>query len=152
MTQTYADRAEALFRRGYNCAQSVFAAFCDLTGLEEDYALRLASSLGGGIGRLREVCGAVSGMALVCGALYGYDTCNDDEQKAAHYARVQELAFAFREKNGSFICRELLGLAEDHSNPTPSPRTAQYYAARDCAAFVRCAAELIEQYIKDHPV
>ena len=152
MISTYGDRAESLFRQGYNCAQSVFAAFAELLHMEESYALRLASSFGGGVGRLRELCGAVSGMEMVCGVLYGYDTANDDARKAEHYARVQELALAFREKNGSFLCRELLGLSGSHSSPVPSPRTAQYYKDRDCAAFVRCAAELMAQYIKDHPI
>ena len=152
MPTTYGCRAEALFRQGYNCAQSVFAAFADLLGMDESYALRLASSFGGGVGRLREICGAVSGMEMVCGVLYGYDTANDDARKAEHYARVQELALAFREKNGSFLCRELLGLSETHSSPIPSQRTAQYYQDRDCAAFVRCAAELMEEYIQKHPL
>ena len=151
MPINYADRAEALFRKGYNCAQSVFAAFADILDMDESYALRLASSFGGGVGRLREICGAVSGMEMVCGVLYGYDTANDDTRKAEHYTRVQELAFAFREKNGSFLCRELLGLSETHSSPVPSARTTQYYKDRDCAAFVRCAAELMEKYIQNHP-
>lgn len=151
MSITYGDRAVALFRQGYNCAQSVFAAFADLLDMEESYALRLASSFGGGVGRLREICGAVSGMEMVCGVLYGYDTSNDDQRKAQHYARVQALAFAFREKNGSYLCRDLLGLTETNSSPIPSPRTAQYYKDRDCAAFVRCAADLMEEYIKNHP-
>jgi len=152
MSISYGDRAEALFRKGYNCAQSVFAAFAELLQMEESLALRLASSFGGGVGRLRELCGAVSGMEMVCGLLYGYDTANDDERKAEHYARVQELALAFREKNGSFLCRELLGLSETHSSPVPSKRTEQYYKDRDCASFVRCAAELMEEYIKTHPI
>ncbi len=152
MPTTYADRAEALFRKGYNCAQSVFSAFADLLHMDEAYALRLSSSFGGGVGRLREICGAVSGMEMVCGALYGYDTACDDARKAAHYARVQDLALAFREKNGSYLCRELLGLSQGPSSPVPSPRTEQYYKSRDCAAFVRCAAELMEAYIKEHPL
>lgn len=152
MSLSYGDRAEALFRKGYNCAQSVFAAFAELLNMEESYALRLASSFGGGVGRLREICGAVSGMEMVCGVLYGYDTANDDARKAEHYARVQELALSFRAKNGSFLCRDLLSLTETHSSPVPSKRTEQYYKDRDCAAFVRCAAELMEEYIKNHPV
>ena len=148
----HAQKARDLFLSGCSCSQAVFAAFADDFGMDEKTALRLASSFGGGVGRLRELCGAVSGMEMVCGLLYGYDTANDDERKAEHYARVQELALAFREKNGSFLCRELLGLSETHSSPVPSKRTEQYYKDRDCASFVRCAAELMEEYIKTHPI
>ena len=142
-------KAAELFLSGYNCAQSVFVAFCDVTGMEEELAKRLSSSFGGGLGRLREVCGAVSGMAMVLGILYGAGTIGDDEKKQAHYARVQELTKAFQEKTGSYICRELL----DHpsSSPKPSARTAQYYAQRPCAGFVMEAAQLLDDYIEAHP-
>ena len=100
--------AAQLFVGGYNCAQAVAVAFSDVTGLDEKFSAKIASSFGGGMGRMREVCGAVSGMLLVAGHLYGYDGPNDGEEKMAHYALVQELAGKFREKAGSIICREIL--------------------------------------------
>ncbi len=143
-------QAAELFLQGYNCAQSVFLAFSDVTGLDNELALRLSSSFGGGLGRMREVCGAVSGMAMVVGLLYGYDKPNDDETKKAHYARVQELAGKFREQAGSIICRELL----DHpaSDPAPSARTEQYYKDRPCARFVMLAGNILDEYMAQHPV
>ena len=111
------ERAMALFEEGYNCAQSVFLAFSDLHGMDTHMAAALSSSFGGGMGRLREVCGAVSGMFLVAGILYGYDDPGAREEKAAHYARIQELAKAFEEKNGSIVCRELLGLSVKRETP-----------------------------------
>lgn len=145
----YVEKAVQLFNSGCNCAQAVFVAYCDLTGISEKDAMRLSSSFGGGIGRLREVCGAVSGACMVLGWLYGYDAPGDDKVKKEHYARIQEMAEAFRKANGTIVCRELLGSA-DHS-PTPSPRTQQYYAQRPCAGFVAEAAAWVEEYIKKHP-
>ena len=143
-------KAAELFLNGYNCAQAVAVAFSDLTGLDEQLSARLASSFGGGMGRMREVCGAVSGMLMVAGVLYGYDTPGDDKVKMAHYTLVQNLAGEFREKNGSIICREIL--KNPPSDPAPSPRTAEYYASRPCARMVYTAANILEAYIKDHPV
>lgn len=142
--------AAELFLKGYNCAQAVMVAFSDVTGLEETFSAKLISSFGGGMGRLREVCGAVSGMLAVAGFLYGYDDPNDDAAKKAHYALVQELAGKFREKAGSIVCRELL--KNPPSDPTPSPRTEAYYKERPCARFVVLAAEILDDYIKDHPI
>lgn len=142
--------AMELFLQGYNCAQAVAVAFCDVTGLEKEFAAKMASSFGGGMGRLREVCGAVSGMFMVLGLLYGYDTPGDDGQKKAHYARVQELAAKFKAENRTIVCRELLD--NPPSDPNPSPRTAEYYAKRPCARFVYTAARLTEEYITQHPV
>jgi C_GCAxxG_C_C family probable redox protein len=110
----------------------------------------MISSFGGGMGRLREVCGAVSGMAAVAGILYGYDSPTDDEAKKNHYALVQQLAEAFRQETGSIICRELLD--NPTSDPTPSPRTAQFYADRPCARFVYLAAAVLDDYIAENPV
>ena len=125
-------QAAELFLQGYNCAQAVAVAFSDVTGLSKDFSARMASSFGGGMGRMREVCGAVSGMLMVAGLLYGYDTPGDDERKKAHYSLVQELAGKFREQNGSIICREIL--KNPPSDPAPSPRTAEYYAQQEKAA------------------
>lgn len=145
-----AEKAAKLFLEGYNCAQAVFVAYSDLTGLTPEYAAKLASSFGGGMGRLREVCGAVSGMFMVAGILYGYDHCDDDEKKKAHYALIQELAAKFKEQTGSIICREIL--KNPPSDPAPSPRTAEYYAQRPCARMVYLATQIMEDYIKEHPV
>ena len=144
-----ADKAANLFLEGYNCAQAVAVAYSDLLGLTPEYTAKLASSFGGGFGRLREVCGAVSGMVMVLGALYGYDNADADEAKKAHYTLVQELAEKFREENGSIICRDIL--KNPPSDPAPSPRTAQYYADRPCARMVYTAAKILEEYIEKHP-
>lgn len=142
-------RAAELFVSGYNCAQSVAVAFCDITGLDEKTAARMASSFGGGMGRMREVCGAVSGMLLVLGYLYGYDTPGNDARKKALYADVQSLMNAFQDQVGSYICREIL--KNPPSDPNPSPRTEMYYAERPCARMVWLAATLLDQYIGHHP-
>ena len=139
-----------LFLEGYNCAQAVAVAFCDVTGLEKDFAAKMSSSFGGGMGRLREVCGAVSGMFMVLGLLYGYDTPGDDVQKKAHYTHIQELAAKFKEEHQTIVCRERL--KNPPSDPNPSPRTAEYYAKRPCARFVYAAAKLMDEFIAEHPL
>ncbi|HBR31849.1 MAG TPA: hypothetical protein DD733_07165, partial [Clostridiales bacterium] len=109
---THAEKAAELFRKGYNCAQATFLAFADETSMDKKTALKLTSSFGGGMGRLREVCGAVSAIFMIAGIKYGTDDPRNDEEKACHYALIQELARRFREKNGTIICRELLDLSE----------------------------------------
>ncbi len=144
------EQAKAFFKEGYNCSQAVALAFCDEIGIERRKLLRMVSSFGGGMGRLREVCGAVSGMFFVAGALYGYDDPKDTQAKKEHYARIQELAAQFQVETGSIVCRELLGLeGRDHS-PVPSERTAEYYKKRPCQEMVAIAARLMETYIADH--
>ena len=143
-------KAAELFLNGYNCAQAVAVAFCDVTGLEEKFTAKMVSSFGGGMGRIREVCGAVSGMFFVLGHLYGYDTPGDDELKKQLYSQVQELAAQFREQCGSIICREILD--NPPTDPTPSPRTAEYYAKRPCALMVKTAGDLMDAFIKNHPL
>jgi len=142
--------AAELFMKGYNCAQAVAMAFCDVTGLSESFTARMASSFGGGMGRLREVCGAVSGMLMVAGLLYGYDTYDDDHAKKAHYALVQELAGKFREQAGSIVCREIL--KNPPSDPAPTPRTAEFYAKRPCTRMVMLATRILEDYMAEHPI
>lgn len=139
--------AEQNFMKGYNCAQSVVLAFCDVTGMDEQTALRASSSFGGGMGKLREVCGAVSGMFLVAGLLYGYTNPEDADAKTAHNQMLQDLAKKFKEKNGSIICRELLKLQEEVQTPVPQERTVAYYHGRPCAALVAHAAELLDEVI-----
>ena len=142
-------RAGELFLAGYNCSQSVVVAFCDLTGLSEEFSAKLSSSFGGGMGRMREVCGAVSGMLTVAGLLYGYGA-PDDAAKKAHYTLVQALAGQFRDEHGSIICREIL--KNPPSDPTPTPRTAEFYKTRPCARMVMTAARILDEYIALHPV
>ena len=146
----HATYAAELFLKDYNCAQAVAVAFCDVTGMEPAQAARIAAPFGGGMGRMREVCGAVSGMLMVLGNLYGYDTPGDDKIKMEHYALVQQLAGKFQAENGSIICREIL--KNPPSDPNPSPRTAEYYAQRPCAKMVYTAAQILEEYIAAHPV
>lgn len=138
--------AEELFRQGYNCCQAVFAAFCPETGLDKETAFLLASSFGGGMGRMREVCGAVTAMFMVAGLSHGYTDPNDSIAKAEHYKRIQELARRFQERNGSIICRELLGLSGTERSPAPEERTPGYYKKRPCAELVKSAAEILEEY------
>ena len=142
--------AAELFCKDYNCAQAIMVAFCDVTGLETNAAARMASSFGGGMGRMREVCGAVSGMLMVAGILYGYDAQDDDAAKKAHYQLVQDLAGQFREAAGSIICREIL--KNPPSDPNPTPRTEEYYRQRPCARLVILAAQILDGYIAEHPV
>jgi len=142
-------KAAELFLGGYNCAQSVAVAFCDLTGLDEKTAARMVSAFGGGMGRLREVCGAVSGMFFVLSYLYGYDTAGDDVSKKRLYTDVQALAAGFQERCGSIICREIL--KNPPTDPTPSPRTAEYYRVRPCARMVLVAGQLLDEFIAAHP-
>ena len=146
----HSEKAAELFLQGYNCAQAVAVAFCDVTGLDEKFTAKTVSAFGGGMGRLREVCGAVSGMFFVLGHLYGYDTPGDDRQKMELYTRVQNLAAGFREQNGSIVCREIL--KNPPSDPNPSPRTAEYYAKRPCVRMVMTAAKLMDEFIAENPV
>ena len=146
----HSEKAAELFLSGSNCAQAIVVAFCDVTGLEEGFAARLSSSFGGGMGRMREVCGAVSGMLMVAGLLYGYEEPGENDcRKREHYVRVQALAGAFREEVGSIVCREIL--KNPSSDPNPSPRTAEYYKVRPCARMVMTAARILDDYIAEHP-
>ncbi len=140
-------QAKDNFNSGYNCSQSVLLAYEDYLqekGLDPKTVLRMASPMGGGISRLREVCGVVSAFCLLIGLTDGYYT-PDDEKKKALYSKVQELVLQFQESHGSIICRELLGLEQKHDHPTPSKRTKEYYAERPCADFCATAAAIFEK-------
>lgn len=147
----YAKKAGELFMEGYNCAQSVFLAFEDRYDIERNTALKLSSSFGGGMGRLREVCGSVSGMFMAAGCIYGYESPKDYDGKKEHYERIQELAEEFRKINGSIICRELLGLSRQKDSPVPSKRTKEYYKKRPCRQMVEIAAAILHGYMEEHP-
>ena len=142
-----ADRAEELFRQGYNCGQSVFAAFADVLGLTVEEAAKIASPFGAGFGKLREVCGAVSGMTLVTGYLKGYSDPADYESKKEVYALIRKMCAEFEERQGSIICRELLGLKKGEDTAEPAIRTEEYYQSRPCIGACRTAAEIVEREI-----
>ncbi len=135
-----------LFREGCNCAQAVLGAFARDLGLDERQAMMLASSFGGGMGRMREVCGAVSAMFMVAGLAEGYSDPKAAAEKAAHYARVQRLAERFKAENGSIICREILGLARTGpDSPAPEERSPAYYQKRPCHLLAGQCAAILEQ-------
>lgn len=150
----HVEKAYELFKAGCNCSQSVCGAFSDLLGIDEETLLRLSSSFGGGFGRLRGLCGAVAGMGLVAGYLYGDKVATDRKAKAEHYARVQELAHTFQEEHGSIICMELLQKRklQVNTDPVPDERNSRYYQMRPCVRLVESAAKILDQYIKEHPV
>ncbi|SFD11717.1 C-GCAxxG-C-C family protein [Ruminococcus albus] len=151
MKYDHTEKAVSLFTQGCNCAQAVFAAFSDVTGMDEELAKRLSSSFGGGMGRMREVCGTCSAMFMVAGILYGEGTELDDKLKSEHYKRIQYLADEFRKEHDTILCRDLLkGLAVT-STPTPEKRTEQYYKVRPCAKFVKTAAEILDRYLEENP-
>ena len=137
-------KAEEYFKSGYNCAQAVVMAFADVIGGDTQAYLRLSSSFGGGIGRLREVCGAFSGSCMVAGLLRGYDNENGVD-KGSHYALIQRLALKNKLQNGSIICKELLGATVKLSSADPSVRTAEYVKKRPCAELCRIAADILAE-------
>ena len=142
MEEDRIQKAVELFKSGYNCSQSVVAAFADMYGFTQEQALRMAASFGGGIGRMRETCGLKTGATEAA----------DREGKAANYAVVQELAAEFKKRNGSLICAELLGLKKKEPVSTiPEERTAQYYSKRPCAKMVEEAARIWVEYLEKHP-
>lgn len=145
---THCEKARSLFEQGCNCSQSVFVAFCEELGVEKAEALRLSAGFGGGMGRMREVCGAVSGMVMAVSAKYGEYDVTDNSKKAELYARIQELSGRFGSENGSIICRELLGLEHGKSSPVPEARTPEYYKKRPCVELVGSAARILEEYFE----
>ncbi len=149
MKEERVTRAVELFKSGYNCSQSVVAAFADLYGYTEEQALKMASSFGGGIGRMRETCGAACGLFMLAGLQTGATDPKDKEGKAANYKLVQDLAAIFKERNGSLNCGELLGLKKcDSIQATPEDRTTQYYAKRPCVKIVEEAARIWAEYLE----
>lgn len=142
------EKAVALFKEGYNCSQSVVAAFADMYGFTQEQALKMSASFGGGIGRMRQTCGAACGLFMLAGLETGCTEGKDREGKEANYKVVQELAEEFRKRNGSLICAELLGLSKGAATPaTPDERTAEYYKKRPCVKMVEEAARIWCEYI-----
>ena len=143
-----AEKAKELFKQGYNCSQSVLGVFCEELGMDFDTAMKISSSFGGGMGRMREVCGTVSGIFMAAGlAFSGSDS--SASAKKEQYEIVQELAKRFKEKNGSIICRELLNGVETSSSPTPSERTETYYKKRPCIELVGDSVEILEGFMAE---
>lgn len=143
-------RAVELFKSGYNCSQSVVAAFADLYGFTEEQALRMSASFGGGIGRMRQTCGAACGMFLLAGLDTGAVDAEDRVGKSHNYEVVQQLAERFKAENGSLICAELLGLSTTaaHRDTQAEPRTDLYYKKRPCVEMVETAARIFANYLK----
>ncbi len=142
------EKAKELFKSGYNCSQAVLGVFCEELGMDFDTAMKIACPLGGGMGRMREVCGTVSGMFLASGLAFSASD-NSAENKANQYKIVQELAKRFKDKNGSIICRELLEGVTSDNTPIPSDRTQEYYKKRPCIELVGDAVEIFEQYLTE---
>lgn len=151
---THKEKAGKLFLAGANCAQAVFAAFSDVTGIKESLACRLACAFGGGLARQRELCGAVSGMTMVLGALYGYDDVGDQNKKAEIYALEQELCRRFCARYGALTCGALLKphLETIGTTPIPDARTPEYYQKRPCLSLVEEAAEILDGFLAEHPM
>lgn len=143
------EKAKELFKQGYNCSQAVFGVFCEELGLDFDTAMKISSSFGGGMGRMREVCGTVSGMFMAAGLAFA-SSGDSAIEKGAHYKRIQELAKRFKDKNGSIICRELLQGVESSTSPNPSERTETYYKKRPCVELVGDSVEIFEEYLKEN--
>ena len=141
------ERAKSLFRSGYNCCQSVVLAYTDIIVLDPELAATIAAPFGGGMGRMREVCGTVSGMSMIAGFLSPCPTNSDMAAKKRNYVLVQEFAGAFRRQNGDIVCRRLLGLEKDDCDPTPAARTEEYYRKRPCVEYVGDAARIIGEYM-----
>ena len=138
-------KAGDLFMSGYNCCQSVFMAFADKYGIDEETALKISCSFGGGLSRLREVCGSVSGMALVCGMETGNTDAKNQAAKTANYAKMRELAAKFEELHGSIVCRQLLGIEKKEESAAPSFRTGEYYKKRPCKELIMSAAGILAE-------
>ena len=137
---THEEKAEELFRSGMNCSQSVFCAFADELGMDAYTAAKVSCGLGGGVGRMREVCGAVTGATLVLGMRHGPD-------KVATYPHVQAFAEKFKAECGSIVCRELLSGVEKTSGVVPEKRTDSYYKKRPCPMLVSDAAEILDEIL-----
>ena len=147
----YTDRmkkAKENFLSGYNCTQSILLAFGDVTGLDDTSAAKISSSFGGGMARMREVCGAVSGMFMAAGLIFGYSTPETGNVKKEHYAFIRTLADEFRAEYGSIICRELLAGVKTADGGDPEPRTKEYYSKRPCPEYRAACTGILERHLK----
>ncbi len=147
--ETKKDIAIKLFLQGFNCAQSIAGAFHQEMNVDFDTAVKLSSGFGAGMGKLREVCGVVSGMTMVLSMVSGYSQPDASDEKAELYKKIQELAESFKEKNNTIICRELLKNIKTTNGHTPQERNSEYYKVRPCAKFVGDGAEILEEYLRE---
>ena len=147
---TEKERARDLFLEGFNCSQSVFTAFCHRFGIEEEAAKKISAGLGGGVGRQREVCGAVSGAAMVLGCISAPTEGGDSESKKRNYELVTEFCDRFRQLHSSIVCREILADKAKNKGTVPDERTAEYYKSRPCLKAVEDAAEILMQMLKEN--
>ena len=141
--------AAELFALGYNCSQAVFVAFCDETNMDKETALKISSSFGAGMGKLREVCGALTGAFAVAGALWGYDDVTDQKAKTAHYDLIKRIAEEFKAVHGTYICNDLLKGIANINSPAPAERTEEYYKVRPCVRFVITACDILDKIIEE---
>lgn len=141
---THKEKARELFLKGHNCAQAVFTSFCDVTGLDEESALKISSSFGGGMGHLGEVCGAVTGMFMAAGMVFGYSKNPSAEDKNAHNEIIKKMAARFKEKFPSLLCRDLMKGLGNKTIPTPDE---DFYKKRPCLVFVETAVEIMEEFL-----
>ncbi len=145
---TRGEKAKNNFLKGYNCTQAVLLSFDDVIDPERLQLLMTSTScFGGGMGRLREVCGTVSGMFIVLSCFYGYSGPEENDRKPVLYSHIQELAERFEEKTGSIVCRELLGLDHKRDNPVPDARDHAYYLKRPCPELCKLATETVEDFL-----
>lgn len=149
--KTKGDIAYENFLKGYNCTQAVAVTFAGELGLDEETAARLSCGFGGGMGRMREVCGTFSGIVMVLSQLYGYSDPKDTATKKELYEKIRALAERFRQDNGSIICRELLGLDRAEESAEPAARTPEYYKKRPCPELCRYAANILDEFIRENP-
>lgn len=145
--QSRADKAAELFKSGCNCSQAVFVTYCDLFGIDEETAFKMSCGFGGGMGRMREVCGAFSGTVMLAGLATGSSEKGDRQATAKVYETVRALADEFKKENPSIVCKELLGLSKPPKSPVPDERTQEYYKKRPCAEIVRSAALAVEKIL-----
>lgn len=146
---TKGEYAKYLFESGYNCAQAVFGAFSEDLGIDFKTAVMLSSGFGGGVARLREICGAVSGMTLAMSLKYGYSDSSATTEKKELYTKIRETIEKFKNENGSYLCKELLGLTSV-SSPEPTIRTPEFYKKRPCSELVQIAADITDEFFKTH--
>jgi C_GCAxxG_C_C family probable redox protein len=145
---TRGEKAKEYFKEGYNCSQAVCLAFSEELGLPEEVISKAVSAFGGGMGRMREVCGAVSGIVYVLSSTDGYSSPTANAEKAELYKKTQALLNKFKEENGSIVCRELLSGVKTSEGAAPEARTAEYYKKRPCAELVESAADILDEYLK----
>ena len=145
---TRKEQAIQYFKEGYNCSQAVVLTFKDVLKIDPNELCRIASPFGGGISRMRETCGAVTGMVLVLGNLIGYETPETGEKKHELYKNTQEILKIFENRYGSLTCGKLLNISQKHDDPKPTPRDHSFFLNRPCPELIGGAAEILEEYLK----